>query len=114
MSKTMEAIAAHELLNKYVIDDYLNVYRKDTGYLLDENGFITLKTKVNFTNTGQNGVWHTSRWTTHNLSGSSWTRLKGLNKVWSHKNKQDQHWYLYKKPSKDRLKTTSSEQIILR
>ena len=57
----MEAIAVYELFSKYVIDDYLNVYRKDTGYLLDENDFITLKTKVNITNTGQNGVWHTSR-----------------------------------------------------
>ena len=34
MSKTMEAIAVYELFNNYAIDDYLNVYRKDTGYLL--------------------------------------------------------------------------------
>ena len=31
----MEAIAVYELFNNYAIDDYLNVYRKDTGYLLD-------------------------------------------------------------------------------
>ena len=30
----MEAIAVYELFNNYAIDDYLNVYRKDTGYLL--------------------------------------------------------------------------------
>ena len=43
MSKTMEAIAVYELFSKYVIDDYLNVYRKDTGYLLGRKRFHYLE-----------------------------------------------------------------------
>ena len=56
MSKTMEAIAVYELFNNYAIDDYLNVYRKDTGYLLDVKNITTFNTKASFANTDPNGV----------------------------------------------------------
>lgn len=44
----MEAIAVYELFSKYVIDDYLNVYRKDTGYLLGRKRFHYLENEGKF------------------------------------------------------------------
>ena len=48
MSKTMEAIAVYELFNNYAIDDYLNVYRKDTGYLLGRKNIHYLQHEGKF------------------------------------------------------------------